>query len=141
VLIRAQGPTPDRFGSINLAQPFRRGGPPGTGDPRAPLWIDSLGQNATVPVGPLTVSGQAVGGPADLRWTLSLSDRVVASGSITPTAADDGALGAGVRGVWSLTLPVAAAGRYRFEVTQGPAVATPAGSGSTGSDSKEFVAR
>ncbi len=135
VLIRAQGPTPDRFGSISLAQPFRRGGPPGSGDPRAPLWIDSLGQYATVPIGPLTVTGQAVGGSADLRWRLSLPDRAVASGSITPTAADGGALGAGVRGVWSLTLPVDAAGRYRLEVTQGPAVADPTASGSTGSNS------
>jgi hypothetical protein len=135
VLVRADGPTPDRFGSISLAQPFRRGGPPGSGDPRAPMWIDSLGQNATVPVGPLTVTGQGTGGSTGLRWRLSLAGTVVASGPLRPTTAGGGSLGVGVRGVWSLTVNLAAAGRYHLEV----APDAPDGA-HAGSDSKDFVA-
>lgn len=136
VLIRAEGPTPERFGGIDLTKPFRRGGQPGAAEPRAPLWIDSLGNGAQVAVGRLPVTGQAVGGPGPLRWRLARDGAEISTGQVGPTTDFGGPLGGGIRGVWSLDLQLPGPGRYTFIIRQaGPAAATVA------SDSKEFTAR
>ena len=136
VLIRAEGPTPDRFGGIDLTKPFRRGAQPGAGEPRAPLWIDSLGHGAQVAVGRLTVTGQAVGGSVLLRWRLARDGGEISTGQVGPTTEQGGPLAGGIRGVWSLDLQLPAPGRYTFTIRQDiPSAATGA------SDSKEFTAR
>jgi hypothetical protein len=134
VRIMAEGPTPNRFGSVSLSQPFRRGDQPGNRDPRALVWIDSLGQDAAVPVGPLTVRGQSTGAVLGLTWSLTLDGRTVDSGSITPTAAGGGRLGVGVRGQWTTTITLPSPGRYRLSVT------LDLDDGLGGTDTKDLVA-
>ena len=133
VLIRAEGPTPDRFGTISLGQPFRRGAQPGAAEPRAPVWIDTLGQDATVPAGPLTVTGQGIGGPFTLRWTLTRGGAVIDSGTVKPTTPAGGPLGVGLRGTWTITLTPPEPGRYTLTLSDN--VPPDAGGGN---DSKDF---
>lgn len=134
VVIRALGPTPERFGSISLAQPFRRGTRLGAGDPRAPVWIESLGQGATVGPGPLTVTGQGVGGTRPLRWTLTQDGVPVASSEVTPTTGTGAPAGVGVRGSWTITVTPPGAGRYTLAVAEDlPSDAT------GGVDDKDFA--
>jgi Sporulation and spore germination len=133
VLLRADGPTPDRLGSINLARPFRRGSSPGTGDPRAPVWIDSLGQDSAVAAGLVTVRGESVGvaaGGPSLTWsvTRSGSSGQLRSGELQATSPAGGRTGVGVRGNWTLSLDLSTPGRYTLTVSQGDSI-----------DSKEFV--
>ena len=134
VRISTEGATPNRFGSINLAQPFRRGSQPGDNkDPRALVWIDSLGQDATVPIGRLTVHGQSTGATPPLHWTLELGGKTVGTGEITPTAPSGAELGVGLRGEWTTTLDLPESGRYRLSVTLG------IDDGGGGTDTKDFV--
>lgn len=136
VLIRADGPTPTRFGGVDLTRPFERGAQPGAADPRAPLWIDSLGEGAVLAPGTRRVTGQGIGGPFDLRWTLTRDGAEVGSGTVRPTTASGAALGVGLRGVWSLDLQLDRPGDYRLEMAED----VPADAGG-GSDSKSFVVR
>lgn len=136
VLIRADGPTPTRFGGVDLTGAFERGPQPGSADPRAPLWIDSPGQGAVLGVGSRRVTGQGIGGPFDLRWTLTRDGTVVESGTVRPTTAGGGRLAVGVRGVWSLDLPLDRPGDYRLEVVEDVPSDT-----AGGADSKDFVVR
>jgi hypothetical protein len=133
VLIRIDGPVPNRFGSIRLDQPFRRGNQPGDQDPRALVWIDSLGQDSSVPVGPLTVTGQSTGASLPLTWTLQRAGKTIDTGSITPVAADGGQVGPGIRGMWTARLDLPTVGRYRFRVV------LDVDDGGGGVDSKDFV--
>jgi hypothetical protein len=135
VRISAEGPTPNRFGSIDLSQPFRRGNQPGDGDPRARVWIDSLGQDAAVPAGRLTVRGQTVGAGIPVTWTLDLGGKTVDSGSVRPTTAAGGDLGIGIRGEWTANLDLPSPGRYRLSVT------LDVDDGGGGTDTKDFVAQ
>jgi hypothetical protein len=127
VQLRADGPTPQRLGSIDLTRPFRRESAAGNGDPRAPVWIVSLGQDAAVPAGPFTVRGEGVGAASPLRWSLSQAGREVRSGMMPPTTPAGARLAFGVRGQWTLALDLPTPGRYTLAVTRGDST-----------DSKEF---
>ena len=133
VRISTEGPTPHRFGSINLAQPFRRGTQPGDKDPRALVWIDSLGQDAVVPIDRLSVHGQSTGAARPLHWSLELGGKTVGTGEITPTAPSGAELGVGLRGEWTTTLDLPSSGRYRLTVT------LDVDDGGGGTDTKDFV--
>jgi hypothetical protein len=119
VQLRADGPTPERLGSIDLTRPFRRDSAAGDGDPRAPVWIVSIGQDAAVPAGRFTVRGEGAGAASPLRWSLSQAGREVRSGTMTATTQAGARLAVGVRGQWTLALDLPTAGRYTLAVTQG----------------------
>ena len=130
VQIRALGPTPDRIGTIDLTRPFRRGDQPGGTDPRAPVWIDSLGEGDRVPAGPLNVQGEATGSAGRLTWTLTRGGVTVATGTVRPVTPSGGTPSGTARGAWTVQLDPPDAGPYTITV-----------SGGTGSDSKDFVVR
>ncbi len=138
VAITVQGKAVDLFGVLSGAQPFTRG--TGADDPRAAVWISSLGQGQSVPRGSLHVSGDGVNVFENtLSWTLTRDGVQVGTGPLMPTALGGGVLDTGQRGVWALDFSVTQPGSYELSVE------VPDASNGEGSvvwkDTKGFVVR
>jgi len=127
VRITVNGRTPDLFGTVSLAQPFRRTSP--SYEVLAAIWITDpqQGQRVTAPV---TVAGQATVFEATVQWELRSGDQVRRSGTVMASEGGPG------RGDWQVELGSLPAGTYTFRAYAD----SPAGNGSLqGEDTKTFT--
>jgi hypothetical protein len=122
VRLASSSPDPLLFGAVPLNQEFGR--TTGGGDPRAPIWINTLIDGQRLQVGTATVEGDAVASAAGpVGWTLYLLDgdrqtsvvsgraELVTDRATTPEL--------GQRGTWRVVrLPLTEPGTYLLQVVQ-----------------------
>jgi hypothetical protein len=120
VPVRIEGPdaASELFGSVPLGAVFRRA--TGADDPRAPAWIKSLTDGASLRQGTAEIFGDAqTTSTGMITWTLSQPDgRVVARGQEGLTDGHGQRSPVGARGDFRIRLVLPAPGRYVLSVTQ-----------------------
>ncbi len=123
------------FGLLPLDRAYQRGS--GAADPRAPVWIITLGDGTTLGRGNNLVSGDAVSqGDGTLDWSLQMGAIEVQTG--TASIVDDlgQPIASGHRGNWTIDIDVSKPGDYRLVVSE---PSDPSSAATPWQDTKTFL--